>query len=129
MQKLKTTSCQCEQCRKQTGALVMYAHTVPIESVTYTTSTSDLAIYRASAAAQRGFCRACGSTLFWQPEGRTTSILVGTMDKDDLKRWGRLLVGSGRHLWVEDAVEGVTDQLEGEKWKFDCLGEGAQRME
>ena len=107
----------------------MYAHTVPLEFITYTTSTSNLAVYRASPSAQRGFCGKCGSTLFWQPEGDSTCILVGTIDKDALKRWGKLLVGSRRHLWVEDAIEGVTDGLEGERWRFDCTGEGAQRME
>ena len=37
--------------------------------------------YRASPQAQRGFCMTCGSTLFWQADGRSEiSITAGTLD-------------------------------------------------
>ncbi len=37
--------------------------------------------YRSSPDAERGFCRLCGSSLFWRPErGREISIMAGTLD-------------------------------------------------
>lgn len=53
---------------------------------------------------------------------------IGTFDKDDLKIWGRQLSYSEVHLWSEDAIEGITDHLPGEKWKYDDQGEGAERI-
>ena len=44
-------------------------------------NSAGLAWYRSSALAQRGFCRECGSTLFWKPDsGDRLSIFVGTID-------------------------------------------------
>jgi hypothetical protein len=53
---------------------------------------------------------------------------VGTFDKDGLKTWGRQLSYSEVHLWSEDAIEGITDHLPGEKWKYDDQGEEAERI-
>lgn len=50
-------------------------------------------------------------------------MAVGTFDKDVLKRWGVLLASAHEHLWVEDAIEGVSDRLPGERWKLDVGGE------
>jgi hypothetical protein len=37
--------------------------------------------FRSSAKVRRGFCSACGSTLFWDPEGRDwTGIAMGAFD-------------------------------------------------
>ena len=37
--------------------------------------------FRSSAAARRGFCAECGSTLFWDADRRDTlSIAAGTLD-------------------------------------------------
>jgi len=44
-------------------------------------SDGGLAWYASSTAARRGFCRHCGSTLFWQGDGRDyVSIAAGTLD-------------------------------------------------
>ena len=37
--------------------------------------------YRSSPAAERGFCKHCGSSLFWRPDhGAHISIMCGTLD-------------------------------------------------
>lgn len=42
---------------------------------------SGLRWYRSSAAAERGFCSGCGSSIFWRPgHGRHVSIMAGTID-------------------------------------------------
>jgi hypothetical protein len=44
-------------------------------------SEAGLGWYDSSAEARRGFCRQCGSTLFWQGTGRDyISIAAGTLD-------------------------------------------------
>ena len=42
----------------------------------------DVGWYRASAEARRGFCRTCGSALFWQADGTDyMSIMAGAFDQ------------------------------------------------
>jgi hypothetical protein len=44
-------------------------------------SDAGLAWFASSTDARRGFCRHCGSTLFWQGDGRDyVSIAAGTLD-------------------------------------------------
>ena len=43
-------------------------------------SEADLKWYRSSERASRGFCRQCGSSLFWKPDhGRYISIMAGSL--------------------------------------------------
>ena len=45
------------------------------------TAAADLAWYRSSDAAERGFCRVCGSSLFWRADRRDhVSIAAGSLD-------------------------------------------------
>jgi hypothetical protein len=53
---------------------------------------------------------------------------VGTFDQEELKQWGQKLAYSEVHLWYEDAIEGISDQLPGEKWKYHDKGEGAEKI-
>ena len=71
--------CHCRQCLHLHGHFVAYsqAHRRDL------TITDENAIhwYRASAAAQRGFCRHCGTRLFWAPDnGDAVSIASGAFD-------------------------------------------------
>ena len=55
----------------------------PIAGSSMFTVTRDdgLAWYAASAHAERGFCRLCGSVLFWKPvAGPHIAILAGSLD-------------------------------------------------
>ena len=72
-------ACHCTQCRKQTGHF-MAATNARLSDFTLVRADS-LRWYRASPQAQRGFCSTCGSTLFWQADGRDEiSITAGTLD-------------------------------------------------
>jgi len=72
-------ACHCVQCRKQTGTY-MSATACADAELTFTHSDG-LAWYRSSPEAQRGFCRLCGSALFWKADGSgTTSISAGAID-------------------------------------------------
>ncbi|MFM8746397.1 MAG: GFA family protein [Aestuariivirga sp.] len=72
-------ACHCVQCRKQTGTYM--SATACADADLAFTHTDGLAWYRSSPEAQRGFCRLCGSALFWKADGSgTTSISAGAID-------------------------------------------------
>jgi hypothetical protein len=60
-------ACHCTQCRKTSGHYWV-ASSVPLDRFRLLRETG-LAWFRSSAAARRGFCRCCGASLFWQPDG------------------------------------------------------------
>ena len=41
----------------------------------------EVAWYRSSETARRGFCPTCGSQLFWDGPGANLSIFAGTLDR------------------------------------------------
>jgi len=72
-------ACHCLRCRRTTGHYVS-ATAVPRERFAVASSDA-LQWYRSSPHAERGFCRVCGSNLFWIADGRDTiSIMAGTLD-------------------------------------------------
>jgi hypothetical protein len=75
-------ACHCGMCRRQTGSFV---HATAARLAEFrVTEARGLAWYRSSPAAQRGFCRLCGSSLFWQAAGQpTVSIMAGSLDSTD----------------------------------------------
>lgn len=71
--------CHCRQCRKTTGHFL--AATAAKLSDFRITREDGLAWFRSSSTARRGFCRTCGSTLFWQGDGRDyIAIAAGSLD-------------------------------------------------
>ena len=73
------TACHCGQCRKSSGNY-WTATAVPTEALDITKSET-LQWYRSSDFAQRGFCNACGSSLFYKRDGVDfTSIGAGCVD-------------------------------------------------
>ena len=71
--------CHCSQCRKQTGHFM--AATAASHANFRLLEDKGLEWYEASATAKRGFCRICGSTLFWQGNGRNyIAIAAGSVD-------------------------------------------------
>ena len=60
-------ACHCAQCRKTSGHY-WAATSVPHDRF-HMVEDKGLAWFRSSDQAVRGFCKDCGATLFWQPEG------------------------------------------------------------
>lgn len=72
-------ACHCKQCRKTSGHYV--AATKATHDKFRMISDATLKWYRSSEKAERGFCSACGSNLFWRKVGDTaTSIMAGALD-------------------------------------------------
>ncbi|MGV1756436.1 GFA family protein [Rhizobium sp. A22-96] len=76
----EVVACHCSQCRKQTG-LYYAATNVPIANLVIEGEEA-ITWYRASTFARRGFCKTCGSALFWAADGaEEISIMAGLFDQ------------------------------------------------
>lgn len=74
-------ACHCTQCRKTSGHYVAATQTLTehleIEGI------SNVSWYQSSALAKRGFCKICGSQLFWtELSSKFISVMAGTIDGD-----------------------------------------------
>lgn len=73
-------ACHCSQCRRQTGHF--YAATNVQDDGLAVEGVESVTWYRASETASRGFCRTCGSALFWKGDGSDyTSIMAGAFEQ------------------------------------------------
>jgi hypothetical protein len=75
-----SVACHCVQCRKTSGH---YVSATQVDAGNLTLTADDtLQWYRSSPEAERGFCNACGSSLFWrhQADDGATSVMSGTLD-------------------------------------------------
>ncbi len=71
--------CHCSQCRRTSGHFVA-ASACAAEHLLVLVDDG-LRWHRSSPTAQRGFCKHCGSSLFWRPDdGRHISIMAGSID-------------------------------------------------
>ena len=71
--------CHCTQCRKQTGHYV--AATQAADQNIAIEGAENLTWYAASPGARRGFCKECGSSLFWERlKSGAIGIAAGTLD-------------------------------------------------
>jgi hypothetical protein len=85
--------CHCIQCRKTSGHYV--AATAADLDTLNITRDEGLTWYRSSDSAERGFCRRCGSSVFWAPShGRYMAIMAGTLDSPTGLK-------SQEHIWVD----------------------------
>lgn len=103
--------CHCQQCRKQSGHHYVATDTADSDLVIADPSGS-LNWYDASDFAKRGFCRNCGSALFWKSNGSdSTSILLGAFDGDTGLK-------VERHIFVAD--KGDYYDIPAETKRFDA---------
>lgn len=71
--------CHCGQCRRTSGHFVA-ATAVAMDALEIVAGES-LTWFASSEYASRGFCRVCGSSLFWRlDDGSHMSIMAGTLD-------------------------------------------------
>lgn len=97
--------CHCSQCRRQTG--LFYAATSVPKADLVITGEQNLSWYSASTTARRGFCKTCGSALFWEPATTDyVSILAGAFDDPSV-------LTAGYHMCTQDRAGfySITDGL------------------
>lgn len=85
-------ACHCRECRVMSGHF-MAATQVDRADLTIE-GAENLTWFRATAYADRGFCRTCGSHLFFQPVGdERISVFAGSLDNPTgLKLAGHIYV-------------------------------------
>lgn len=72
--------CHCSQCRKQSG--FVFAATDVDEKYLKVSGEENISWFQASDEAKRGFCKTCGSALFWKSLGSDKiSIMAGAFDQ------------------------------------------------
>ena len=82
-------NCHCGQCRRSHGHHGAYSQAARDDLKLI--EDRGLAWYDSSAAARRGFCAACGSSLFWERKSTNhTSIAAGSFDQPS----GRTTIGN-----------------------------------
>jgi hypothetical protein len=90
----QVVNCHCGQCRRFHGHYGAYTNAA-IKNISIT-GYRNLKWFRSSSLARRGFCKECGSSLFWERlKSGTISIAAGTLDAPTQLR-------TVRHVFVED---------------------------
>ena len=108
--------CHCSQCRRQSGHFVAMT-SAPVADLAID-GAENLAWYSATPEARRGFCRNCGSFLFWRQQGsEDVSISAGALDKPTgLRGESHIFVDDkGDYYQIDDALPKFhtwTDRIE-----------------
>lgn len=99
-------NCHCGQCRRFHGHFGAYSNAATKDMSV--TGYRHLKWYRSSSFARRGFCKQCGSSLFWERlRSGTISIAAGSID-------GPTKLRTIRHIFVRDKGDyyKISDKLE-----------------
>jgi hypothetical protein len=86
-------NCHCSMCQRLHGSFG--PHSKASKASITITHSDGLAWFKTSDVARRGFCRECGSGLFWEPfEQDATGIIAGSLDAlTGLTTIGHIFVG------------------------------------
>ena len=79
--------CHCKQCQQWSGH-AWPSVAVSVDHLTFTQGAGHLTWYVSSDFARRGFCKTCGSSLFWQAdrdEAQKDQIAIAAGSINDLK--------------------------------------------
>ena len=108
--------CYCRMCQKATGNL--FASLVGVSDDNLTWTRGEPSRFRSSEHVERGFCKDCGTPLFFQDlEGSHVSLTIGSFDEPHriALRYQMGLEGKHPSLFHLDEVEevGTTEQADG----------------
>ena len=107
-------NCHCGMCRRLHGTFG--AHSKAKKTDITISCENGLSWYETSPQARRGFCRECGSSLFWEPYAQdATGIVAGTLDEPT----GLVTIG---HIFV--AEKGDSYEICDDLPKFDGSSQG-----
>ena len=95
--------CHCRMCQKALGNLFVAAAGVPEEAFAWTRGRP--AVFASSSAAERGFCRECGTPLSFRYLGRKEiSITIGSLDEPAQVKPREQIGIESRVPWLEAAL-------------------------
>ena len=98
-------TCHCKQCRKMTGHF--WAATAVAKQNLKFLKEEGLTWFQSSKGVRRGFCKICGSNLFYDREGRDfVAVSPGAIDAEiDLKTTEHIFVDEkGTYYDLSDAL-------------------------
>ena len=99
-------ACHCGQCQRFHGNFAAYT-ACPQERLAIS-DTRLLAWYESSPSARRGFCRRCGSSLFWKPSAAGyVAVAAGALDDPQDLKLERHIFTADRPSWyaIADGLE------------------------
>jgi hypothetical protein len=103
---IRVVNCHCPMCRRVSGAAFMTFVHFPADAFAWT--GAEPTRYRSSAAAERGFCAVCGSTLSMHEAvlADRVQVSLGSLDRPDLVR-------PDDHVWTRSQLPWleVVDEL------------------
>ena len=105
-------NCHCGMCRRFHGAYGAYTR-APRDGFVLT-EQSGLAWYESSPGIRRGFCRICGSSLFWEkdPRDALVEIAAGALDQPTgLRTEGHIYTAHRGDFY--DITDGLWQRREG----------------
>lgn len=101
--------CHCRMCQKAVGNLFMAVAGVPADQLAWTKGAP--ATFRSSSAAERGFCRECGTPLTFRYLARNElNVTLGSLDQPAKARPTRQYGIESRVPWWRELFDlpGIT---------------------
>ena len=75
----QVVACHCTMCQRQASGPLMVVDCLP--GTLTIDGEANVTYYKASDLARRGFCKVCGSALFWRStDGRFEAVSAGALD-------------------------------------------------
>lgn len=92
---LSIAFCHCKMCRRWAGGLPLAIYNAKVSL----TQSEHLKWWKSSPWGERGFCAACGTSLFWRAPGEENwGVAVGALeDSVDLKL--------AQHIYIDDCAK------------------------
>jgi len=118
------TACHCGQCRRWTGGGPYFSTSVTDPKIE---GEKHIALYAASEWGERGYCRHCGTTLFWKMKGKPIhNLAAGLFDDQTYLSVKQEIFVDRRAPW-QGAWDGAKHSTEAQEFaKRDAALEGDQ---
>lgn len=111
--------CHCRMCQKATGNLFAALVAAPNSALRWTRGKP--AVFKSSAHVERGFCRKCGTPLFYNAlDNDRINLTIGSLDRPEKFRPKSQMGAEARLSWFSDIAtlpdDGVTGAGGGAAW-------------
>ncbi len=110
--------CHCRMCQKAVGNIFAALVAAPREAITWTRGTP--ARFRSSEHVDRGYCRDCGTPLFYDDTtGDRVNFTIGSLDHPELFPPHANTGNEGRVAWFDTLLgiaDGGTTEIGQEAW-------------
>lgn len=108
-------NCHCSMCQRLHGNFGPHSKARKVNITV--TNEAGLTWFKTSDVAKRGFCRECGSSLFWEPfDLDATGIIAGSIDgPTNLKTIGHIFVAEKPDFYdIDDDLPKFNESSAGE---------------